>query len=82
MYIEIFMFKSDSLLLLTKINASIKAIKNMTKMHFKKMRNLLILYLHWYYSYKYNLSMILRILLQTNFMWYHYYIYEMWYIDI
>lgn len=27
MYIEIFMFKSDSLLLLTKINASIKAIK-------------------------------------------------------
>lgn len=49
MYIEIFMFKSDSLLLLTKINASIKAIKNMTKMHLKKMRNLLILYMHWYY---------------------------------
>lgn len=38
------MFKSDSLLLLTKINTSIKAIKNMTKIHLKKMRNLLILY--------------------------------------
>lgn len=31
MYIEIFMFKSDSLLPLTKINASIKAIKNAFK---------------------------------------------------
>lgn len=62
MYIEIFMFKLDFLLLLIKINVSIKVIKNMIKMYLKKMRNLLILYLYWYYLYKYNLSMILRIL--------------------
>lgn len=62
MYIEIFMFKLDFLLLLIRINVSIKVIKNMIKMYLKKMRNLLILYLYWYYLYKYNLSMILRIL--------------------